>query len=168
MRKITNRQKEVYNYIESYIDHENRPPTIMEIKGNFGLTSNQGVSDHLEALEKKGYIKRLKNSRGIVLLKHKLSFPILGQVSAGHFMDAEEYHEGNLRLEDMFDTENSFVIRVKGNSMINAGILDGDYVIVNHQNHVENNEIAIVMLDGEATVKRVLFENNKVILHPEK
>jgi len=167
MRKITERQKQVYEYIERYIRSESRPPTIIEIKENFGLVSNQGVADHLEALEKKGYIKRLKHSRGIVLLKKEPHFPILGQVSAGKLVGSEEFHQGNLRLEDLFDPDNSFVIRAKGNSMKNAGILNGDYIIVKHQNLVENREIAIILVDGELTVKRVIYDGRQVILRPE-
>ncbi len=167
MRKITERQKEVFNFIYQYTKSENRPPTIMEIKGNFGFASNQGVLDHLTALEKKGYIRRQKKSRGIVVLKTNGIFPILGHVAAGNPIDAEEFHEGNLKLEELFDSDNSYVIKVKGDSMKNAGIFDGDYVIVRYQKQVEHGEIAIAVIDSEATVKRVMYVGDKIVLQPE-
>ncbi|MDH4128441.1 MAG: transcriptional repressor LexA, partial [Spirochaetota bacterium] len=161
------RQKEILKFINIYTKIENRPPTIIEIRENFKLVSNQGVIDHLKALEKKGYIKRLTKSRGIIILKSLDYYPILGQVSAGNPIDSEEYHEGNLKFEEMFDPETSYVIRIKGDSMKNAGILDGDFVIIDHQGQVESGDIGIVVIGGETTVKRILFEGDNVILQPE-
>ena len=167
MKKITNRQKEILNYINYYTERENRPPTIIEIRDNFNLVSNQGVIDHLKALEKKGYIKRLTKSRGIIILKYKNYFPILGQVSAGNPIESNENHEGNFKFEEMFDAETSYVIRVKGDSMKNVGIFHGDFVIVNHQGDIKSGDIGIVVVDDETTVKRIFFENNNIILQPE-
>ncbi len=167
MKKLTDRQKEIYEFIYQYTSHENRPPTLIEIKEHFGFASNQGVVDHLKALEKKGYIKRQKKSRGIVLLKPWYPFPIMGNVVAGNPLATEEFHEGNLALENLFDEENCYVIRAKGDSMQNAGIFNEDFVIVRYQEQLENGEIGVILVDGEATIKRVLFQENKIVLQPE-
>ena len=167
MKEITKRQQEIFDFIYHYVACENRPPTIIEIKSHFNIVSNQAVVDHLIALEKKEYIKRLKNSRGILLLKTKRSFPILGRVSAGNPFESGEYHDEHLKLESLFDEKDSYVIRVKGDSMKNAGILEGDYIIVKYQNKVDSGEIGIAVIDGETTVKRIIYRDNKVILQPE-
>ncbi len=166
MKKITIRQKEVFDFLYKYTNRENRPPTLVDIKKHFGFASNQGVVDHLKALERKGYIKRLKRSRGIVILR-KDYFPILARVAAGNPIMSDEFNEGNLRLEELFDAEGCYVIRIKGDSMRNAGILDGDYAIVKYQESIENGEICVAIIDNEATVKRILFDSNKITLQPE-
>ncbi len=115
-------------------------------------------------MEKKGFIKRQKNSRGITLIRSYRLFPILGQVAAGFPIDAQERHEGNLRLEALFDPEKCFVIRVKGQSMRDAGICEGDFAIVRQQNSVEHGDMAVIIINGCATIKQILFQNDKIIL----
>jgi repressor LexA len=166
-KPLTNRQQEIYDYIESYIDDNNRPPTISDIRKTFGFRSPQSVVDHLSALEKKGHIKRLPNSRGIVLLNEKPHFPMLGKVSAGVPLEVEEYFDGNFHLEDYYKPDQTFVLTVQGDSMKDIGIYDGDKVLVKQKNNVDNGEIVVAVIEGEYTVKRFIKTNNKIILKPE-
>ncbi len=167
MKKITKKQEEVYDFILDQIEKFNRPPTILEIKQNFSYSSNQAVVDHLTALEKKGYIKRQSKSRGIIPLKTRLDFPIVGQIAAGNPVLAEENIDGALSLNTFFDSDDSYVLRVNGHSMKDAGIFDNDFVIVKYQDRVNNGEIGVAVIDDEATVKRIYYENDRVILKPE-
>jgi repressor LexA len=166
-KPLTNRQQEVYDYIESYIDDNNRPPTISDIKKTFGFKSPQSVVDHLHALEKKGHIKRLPNSRGIVLLNEKDHFPILGKVAAGAPLEVEELFDGNFHLEDYYKPEQTFVLSIQGDSMKDIGIYDGDKVMIIPKSSVNNGDIVVAVIDGEYTVKRFFRENNKILLKPE-
>lgn len=166
-KKLTARQKEILTFLEDYIDENSRPPTITEIKKGFEFKSPQSVVDHLKALEKKGYIKKLPNSRGIVLLTEKRVFPILGKVAAGNPLATEECFDGNFNLEDYYEPEKTFVLQVEGESMKNAGIYDGDMVLIKPTQTANSGEIVVAFLDDEYTVKRVLKEKNKIVLKPE-
>lgn len=166
-RQITERQQEVLNFIEEYINNNNRPPTISDIKLNFGFKSPQSVVDHLNALEKKLYIKRLPNSRGIVLLNKRNHFPILGKVAAGLPLASEELYDGNFTLSDYYEPEQTFVLKVTGDSMIGAGIYDGDMVLIKPKASAETGDIVVAVLNREYTIKKLVKKQNKIILKPE-
>lgn len=176
---LTVRQKEILNFIVNHIREFHFPPTITEIQRKFYFKSPTAVNDHLNALSKKGFIIRHPGkSRGIAVVNSdnanqeevkSIQVPIVGQVAAGMPILAEENIEGSLTLDRSLVSQHSktFALRVKGNSMIDAGIFSGDYVVVNQQPTLNQNEIGVVMLDNEATVKRVLIKENSIKLISE-
>ncbi|MBI4436081.1 MAG: transcriptional repressor LexA [Candidatus Omnitrophica bacterium] len=169
---LTKRQKQIFNYLTHSIQQEGYPPSIREIGEALGIKSPRGVVGHLEALEKKGYLSRERGARTIKI-KSSLggrfpnrpqkqagrfgeNVPVLGAIAAGSPILAEENLEDHLLVDERFASgKNIFALKVKGESMLGAGILPGDYVLVRQQLKVENGEIAAVLLDDEATVKRV-------------
>jgi len=176
MEELTRKQKEILEFIKKTMFKKGVSPTFREIMQFFGFKSIKTVQDHIKALEKKGYIKKDPNkSRSIILedfsktLKDTVRVPILGQISAGKPIFAEENIEGYINLDKFLikHSKDIFALKVKGDSMINAGILDGDYVIVKKQPTVENGEIACVLIDNEATVKRFYKRENCIELKPE-
>ena len=180
---LTQRQKEILEFIISHIEQYGYPPSIPEIQKNFSFKSPNAVSDHLEALERKGYIaRRPHKSRGIeVLIQSKpekggnlndenvAEVPIVGRVSAGTPILAEENLEGTLFVDKTIvrNPKGVFALRVQGESMIKAGILDGDFVLVKQQPVAEQGEIVVVLIEDEATVKRFYKDKNKIRLQPE-
>jgi repressor LexA len=153
------------------------PPTLRQIGVEFGISSTNGVRSHLRALHKKGYIKRSAyTSRGIELLgglkrligKEVAEIPLVGRVAAGVPILAVENIEDTLLLpKDLLKGEDLFALEVKGDSMIEAGILEGDYVIVKPQATADNGDIVVVLLEEEATVKRFYRESHdKIRLQP--
>jgi len=178
---LTQRQKEILEFIISHIEQYGYPPSIPEIQEKFSFKSPNAVSDHLEALEKKGYIaRRPHRSRGIeVLVRSKLEnnideenvaeVPIVGRVSAGTPILAEENLEGSLFIDKSIvrNPKGVFALRVQGESMVNAGILDGDFVLVKQQPVAEQGEIVVVLIEDEATVKKFYKNRNKIKLKPE-
>jgi len=176
MRKeLTKRQQEVLDYIKNYIKAAGYPPTVREIGGNFEM-SEKGAYDHLRAIEKKGYIKRAaKKYRAIEILDFVpfskggiVEVPIVGRIAAGEPLFAIENIEGTLPLsKGMVSGAGTFALRVKGTSMIEAGIFNGDYVIVKKQASAEQGEIVVALLDDEATIKRFYRENGTIRLQPE-
>jgi len=180
---LTQRQKEILEFIISHIEQYGYPPSIPEIQKKFSFKSPNAVVDHLEALEKKGYItRRPHKSRGIeVLIQSKLEkdenlndenvaeVPIVGRVSAGTPILAEENLEGTLFVDRSLvrNPKGVFVLRVQGENMVNAGILDGDFVLVRQQPIAEQGEIVVALIEDEATVKRFYKDKNKVRLQPE-
>lgn len=180
MKKLTPRQKEVLDFITEQISQKNYPPSVREICKAMGLRSSSTAHAHLKALEKKGYIRRdPAKPRAIkildpvahtkIMFKDKVRLiPLLGQVTAGMPVLAEENIEGYLALpEEIVKNGTVFLLRVKGPSMKNAGILDGDLVIVKQQPVAENGEIVVALLGEEATVKRFYRESGYVRLKPE-
>ena len=176
MEELTKKQKEILEFIKKTIFKKGVSPTFREIMQFFGFKSIRTVQDHIKALERKGYIKKDPNkSRSIILddfsktLKDIVRVPILGQISAGKPIFAEENIEGYINLDKFLikHSKDIFALKVKGDSMINAGILDGDYVIVKKQPTVENGEIACVLIDNEATVKRFYKREHYIELRPE-
>ena len=174
--ELTTRQKEILEFVKKTTFRRGGPPTYREIMEHFGFKSIGTVQDHLKALEKKGYIKREPNKyRAITVddfsktLKDTVRVPILGQISAGRPVLAEENIEGYISLDKFLVkySRDVFALKVKGESMAGAGILDGDYVIVRKQSEVENGEIACVLVDNEATVKRFFRKNGRIELRPE-
>jgi repressor LexA len=155
---LNERAKEMHAYIQRYRKERGSAPTIREIGEHFQISSTNGVRYYLNLLEKAGYIRRnRKISRGIgpAAVAKPLGIPVLGRVAAGSPILAEENLTGNLDLADMFgQTEELFALKVRGDSMVNAGIFDGDYVIVRKQETATAGEIVVALINDEATVKR--------------
>lgn len=182
-KPLTTRQKSVYEFIESYILQKGYGPTVREIAEAVHLSSPSTVHVHLKTLEEKGYIDRdpLK-SRSIALPgKHEqeeafgsagssntLSLPLVGNVAAGEPILAEHNVETTLQLPtEIVGDSASFILAVHGESMIEAGINDGDYVVVKEQQVARNGEIIVALIDDGATVKRFFKEKDHIRLQPE-
>jgi repressor LexA len=158
------RQMQVLDFIEEFIDISGYPPTISEIAEALDMASTFGVRKHIEALEKKGFIRRAEPglSRSIVVVRPSYerrgvrragSVPVVGRVTAGEPILAVENIEGWLAFKPLRDADRTFALKVKGESMKDAGILDGDYVICRQQETAENGDIIVALLDDSATVK---------------
>ena len=173
MPTLTKRQKEIVDYLDDYIAEHGYAPTLEEIGRRFGLSSPATVHKHLTNLEDKGIIRRKWNhSRALELVPQRrraaaVELPLLGQVAAGRPIEAVET-PGSLALpEELVRRENSYVLRVKGDSMIEDGILDGDFIVVEERPAPENGETVVALVNGEATVKRFFREKSgKVRLQP--
>jgi len=170
-RELTERQRQVFEFIRRVCRTDGRPPTVREIADHFGFRSPKAVTDHLGALERKGYIVRRNRKSRNIEIREELSpmgIPVLGRIAAGSPTLAVENVERSISLSSLFDlTPNTFALRVEGDSMREAGILDGDYVVVEQGARVRNGAVAVVLLGEEATVKRVFFQGDRVRLHPE-
>ena len=171
MLKLTSRQQQVYQFIIHYLDQHSYPPTLQEIPAHLEIRGNLGVLRHLSALEKKGYIRRTAgSSRGIVVLgrSSSRSLPVVGSVAAGPLSEALEHIEDYLQVDAaLIKGDNSFILRVQGDSMIEAQIVDGDLAIVSPQSTADNGDIVVVMVAGEATLKRFYREVDRIRLQPE-
>jgi repressor LexA len=170
---LTKRQKQLFDYLDDHIATHGYAPTLEEIGAHFGLSSLATVHKHLTNLESKGLIRRkLNHSRAIELVRQKkkaaaVELPLLGRVAAGAPIEAIETPESITVPEDLVRRENSFVLRVKGDSMIEDGILDGDYVVVESRPQAENGETVVAVVEGAATVKRFYRERGgKIRLQP--
>ena len=154
---LNDRAREIYSFIQRYRKEKGSAPTIREIGRQFEISSTNGVRYYLNLLEKAGYIRRTGGiSRGIgpSTETSPAGIPVLGRVAAGQPVLAEENWSGSLELADMFgQTEQLFALQVRGDSMIDAGILQGDYVIVQKQASARPGEIVVACIDDEATVK---------------
>ncbi len=170
MKDLTEKQRAVFDYLLHCISEENYTPTVREIAGHFGFRSTNAVRDYLAALERKGYIhRRAGSSRGIEIDEAHMprgGVPIVGRVAAGAPITAVENLEGYLDLSELYD-ERHYALRVRGDSMIDVGIWDGDFVIVREQAQVEENAIGVAIVEGEATVKRIRRRGATVELIPE-
>ena len=174
---LTKRQKEIFDFIGKYAAKTGYPPTVREIGKAVGLHSSSTVHAHLANLEKLGLVKRDPSKpRAIELLfdkaKNAISsesgLPLVGQVAAGAPILAEENIEDTLYLDKFFVREGDlFALQVKGSSMINAGIFDGDYVFVRQQPVANRGEIVVALIGDEATVKTFYPENGHIRLQPE-
>lgn len=168
MLPLTARQEQVLQFVTSYIDNSGYPPSQREIADYLGIT-NPGVMKHLDALEKKGFLKRDSNSRSIALtapLTEIVSLPIIGTVRAGQLTYAVEDIQGYLSLDRGHLHGGKFLLRVKGSSMIEAAICDGDLALVRPQPTAENRDIVVAILDGEATLKEFYREQDCIRLQP--
>jgi repressor LexA len=183
--KLTDRQEDILTFIKQFTLEAGYPPTLREIGKHFQISSTFGVKRHLEALVKKGFINIESNaSRGISLIRKNsddlverslrdddvfVKIPVIGRVAAGIPINAVENLEGSLVVDPSFlkKAEDAFALRVKGDSMINAGINDKDLVIVSPREQAKNGDIVVAMLNDEATVKKFEFINNKVRLIAE-
>lgn len=155
---MNDRATDILGYLQSFSRDHGYPPTIREIGEAFGITSTNGVRYYLQMLERAGHLKRTsKLSRGIELramARPLLGIPILGRVAAGQPILAEENFEGRLATEELFgDTSTMFALRVRGDSMIDDGIHEGDYVVVRQQDRANAGQTIVALVDDEATVK---------------
>ncbi len=175
MKGLTKRQHDVLEFIKSYITSHKFPPTIREVAEYFKI-SVKGSYDHIKALEKKKYIKcNVNRSRAIeVILDERhgngtvIPVPILGNVAAGKPLFAEENFEGVVKVPEQYIGKGKhFALNVKGDSMQDAGIMDGDIAIINHQNHAENGDIIVAVIDEAVTLKRFFKEKNRIMLKAE-
>jgi repressor LexA len=170
-RGLTDKQEKILTFIVEYVGDKGYPPSIREIGNQFGISSLRGVTVHLDALERKGMIKRLSTSRSITVIgktgstapAHNVSFvPLIGTIAAGVPITANENIEAQIPVpqEMIHNVKKPFALRVKGDSMINAHIMDGDYVVIKEQNTAENGDLVAVLLGDEATVKHIQFTHD--------
>lgn len=172
MQQITDRQQQVLNIINDYIERAGCPPTLREIARSLGVNGTLGIMKHLKALEQKGFLSRREgSSRGIVMsppTSQAVSLPVVGQVRAGTPEPAVEDIVGYFSIDESQQRGGgAFFLRVKGDSMIEAGILAGDLALVRPQATAENGDIVVAMVDGEATLKRFFREQGRIRLQPE-
>ena len=168
--ELTQRQRQVLQFITSFSDSNGYPPSQREIAGHLKVSGTLPVMKHLNALERKGYIKRENVNRGIALTtpnSRSTSLPIVGTVRAGQLSTAIEDIQGYFSVDHMaVKGADCFFLRISGDSMINAGILDGDLALVRPQSAAENKDIVVAMLDGEATIKWFYKELDHIRLQP--
>lgn len=169
--ELSPRQQEVLAFINDYLTTHGYPPTIRDIASHLKVSGTLGVMKHLEALERKGYLRRESgSSRGIALVgraQNAASLPVVGVVRAGLPQPAIEDIEDYFAIDQSMVKGGTFFLRVKGDSMINAAIMEGDLALVRPQDTAENREIVVAMVDGEATLKRFYRERDHIRLQPE-
>jgi len=174
-KPATERQRKILDAITALTAEQGYPPSVREIGERVGLSSSSTIHAHLKALEKRGLIQRdptkprALRSDGATRQPETIVMPIVGRVAAGVPITAQENLEGEFVLPADFAPRGSdaFMLRVQGDSMIDAAILDGDLIMVRPQRNADNGEIVVAMLDGEATVKRFYKESNRIRLQPE-
>ncbi len=171
MERLTSRQQEVLEYITSTLERRGYPPTIREIAAHLKINGTLGVMKHLDALEKKGFIRKHPgSSRGIEVVGRAaaVSLPVVGTVRAGPPHPAIQDIEGYVAIDrEQVRGEGCFFLRVQGDSMINAAIREGDLALVRPQSTAENRDIVVAMIDGDATLKRFYRERGRIRLQPE-
>ena len=173
-RKLTSTQEKVLIFLKNYLREQGFPPTLREIASGFGLRGPKAPQKTLNILERKGYIRRVPGfSRGIEIIgfptprTQTLSVPIVGRVTAGEPILAIENIEGYIHLDrSLISSENVFLLRVHGDSMIKAHIQDGDFALVKPQPNAENGEIVVALIEDEATIKRIFKKRNLIRLEP--
>ncbi len=178
--ELTKRQRQILDFIRAEIHRCGYPPSVREIGEAIGLSSSSTVHSHLAALEAKGFVRRDPSKpRALEVLDYRdteravdygsvQAVPLVGSVAAGLPILAAENIESTVSLPaELGGAESTFILRVKGESMIEAGILDGDFVVVRQQPTAVNGEIVVAMIDEEATVKRYFLEADRVRLQPE-
>jgi repressor LexA len=182
-RGLTARQREVLACITHHMRQRNCPPTIRELASELGISSTNGVRDHLRALMEKGFIRRSPRlARGIELTgdwhsivsvddafrsSHPVALPVVGQVAAGVPILAQQNIEDTITLDERYVRGAQFALRVRGDSMRDAGILENDFVLVHQQAVAERGDIVVALLGDEATVKRFYHEDGAVRLQAE-
>ena len=178
-RELTKRQQEILDFIRAEIHRRGYPPSVREIGEAVGLSSSSTVHSHLAALEAKGFIRRDPSKpRALEVLDFRETdrgidygqvsvVPLVGQVAAGSPILAAENIEPTISLPAELAGDNTFILRVRGESMIEAGILDGDFVVVRQQQTADNGDIVVAMIDDEATVKTFYREADRIRLQPE-
>ena len=175
-KDLTDKQQLILNFIKESINDSGFPPTVREIGDKFGITV-KGAYDHMKAIEKKGYIKTEHNkSRAIVITDDEhddkssgISIPLLGRIAAGSPILAEENIENYLSFpEEMFNKGEFFALTVKGDSMIEGGIFNGDIAVIKKQNTANNGEIIAALIEEEATLKVFQKTPNSIKLIPKK
>jgi len=178
-KPLTERQRQILDFILSEIHKKGYPPSVRDIGKAVGLSSSSTVHSHLSSLEEKGYIRRDSTKpRAIEVLDFReeeiglppskiRSVPVVGQIAAGIPLLAQENIEDTLPLPVEMAGENTFILKVKGESMIGAGIFDGDYLVVRQQETAENGDIVVALIGEDATVKRFFKEKDGVRLQPD-
>ena len=177
---LTRRQEEILDFIVGRVRDEGFPPTLKEIAERFGLSSASAARDHVLALERKGFLRRTGEKSRALSLDPALraaaaaaraaprGWPLVGVVPAGTPVLAEENFDGYVDLNELFGRgDGTFLLKVRGESMIGAGINDGDLVVVRHQGEIASGEIGVALVAGEATVKRLFHEEGSWRLQPE-
>ncbi len=180
MEDLTERQREIYEYIRKEVQKKGYPPSVREIGEAVGLSSSSSVHAQLEKLEQLGYLRRDPTKpRAIEIIgsnsdwedykfKDLVNVPVVGVVTAGHPILADQNIQDYFPLpKDFTNSSDVFMLRVRGDSMINAGIHDGDMVVVNRDSSAKNGDIIVALLGEEATVKRFYKEQQQVRLQPE-
>ena len=170
-QKISQTEK-VLNFISEFTKKNSYPPSVREMCAGLGISSTATIVYHLKKLEEQGKLSREKSRNraievsGVSMLS---GIPVVGKVAAGIPITATENVEDTLSFsQNLFgDQDELFILKVQGESMINAGIFDGDKIVVHKQENAENGEIVVAMIDGEATVKRFYKEKNQIRLQPE-
>ncbi len=175
--RITHKQEEILSYIKNEILERGFPPTVREICQTVGLKSTSSVHSHLESLEKNGYIRRDPTKpRAIEILddsfqmlrREMVNVPVVGTVAAGQPILAEQNIDSYFPIPaEYMPNDQSFILRVKGESMVNAGIMDGDQVIVRQQSTARNGDIVVALVEDSATVKTFYKEDGHYRLQPE-
>lgn len=176
-RGLTDKQERILNFIVEYVEDKGYPPSIREIGTAFEISSLRGVTVHLDALERKGYIKRANTSRSITVIgrtgstspKRNVTFvPLVGTIAAGSPITATENIESMVPVpqEMVHNVQGAYMLRVKGDSMIDAHITDGDFVVIRPQQTAQNGDLVAALLDDEATVKTFEQANGHVRLLP--
>ena len=175
--QITPKQEEILNYIKNEILERGFPPAVREICQAVHLKSTSSVHSHLESLEKNGYIRRdptkpraieILDDSFNILRREMVNVPIVGTVAAGQPLLAEQNIDSYFPIPaEYMPNEQTFILKVKGESMINAGIMDGDKVIVKQQNTAQNGDMVVALIEDSATVKTYYKENGHYRLQPE-
>lgn len=171
--KMTKRQRSILNWIKGFIGEHGMPPTVREIGSAFEIGSSS-VFDHLKALEKKGYLRRGElGARSLIIEDQERGedatphLPVIGRIAAGSPIETIEDDLGSIPVNrNMLRGRGGFALRVEGDSMVEAGIHDGDYVIVREQETADEGDIVVAVIDGEATLKRFYKEEDGVRLEP--
>lgn len=165
------RLMQVYDFIRKCIIEDGYPPTVREIGAAVGLSSTSGVHAYIEELMEKGYLEKDSGKKRAIRLANRggsiVDVPILGRVTAGAPILAVEDIEEYIPFKDQRSGYELFALRVKGDSMIGAGIFDGDVIIAEKTSYAQNRQIVVALIEDEATVKRIVFEGENVILMPE-
>ncbi|MEK7710187.1 MAG: transcriptional repressor LexA [candidate division NC10 bacterium] len=176
MHELTRRQREILGFIKTFTQRHSVPPTVREIGGRFHVTP-RAAFDHLRALERKGHLRRRvtagRSSRNLTLVERAPAtreVPVYGRIAAGEPLFAEQNLEGTLPVGVEWlagKGEEVFALKVRGDSMINAHIVEGDLVLVRRQQSAEPGDIVVALLDNEATVKRFTRQGEAIVLKPE-
>ena len=172
---LTTKQLAIFNFIRKHIENKGFPPAIRDICDEFGISSPNGVMCHLKALEKKGYIDRVTKkdnkkaqARGITIpgvSAGGLSFPLLGVVAAGKAIEAME-QDDRLEVRELFNGDDLFAVKVRGSSMVEGHIADGDYVVIRKTETCENGEKVVAMVEKSMTLKKYYKKKNEIRLEP--
>lgn len=174
---LTTKQQKIYNYIVKHIETKGFPPAIRDICQEFGISSPNGVMCHLKALESKGYINRVQKhknnkraqARGITIpgvTSGGFSLPVLGLVAAGKAIEVTQQDDERLEMRELFGNEDMFVVKVRGSSMIEGHIADGDYVVIRKCETCENGEKVVAMVEKAMTLKKYYKRKDAIHLHP--
>jgi repressor LexA len=171
--KLTEKQKSFLEYLFRHIDEWGQPPSFEEIRSHFGFSSYNSVTTYLRALERKGYIRlpeKKNQKRALEVISpvetRRFEFPLLGRVAAGKPIEALEVADVIEVPPSMIGQGDHFVLQVKGDSMTEDGILDGDFIVVRKQPTAQNGETVVALINGEATVKRYYRRSDSVELRP--